>query len=53
MENGVDVRKATHVKVEGGRIERIVSKWALTAKAILRNHQKGDSELLLKVGAAC
>lgn len=29
MKSGVDVREATHVKVVGGGVEKIVSKWGI------------------------
>ena len=29
MEDRVDVREATHVRLRGGRVEKIVSKWGI------------------------
>lgn len=49
MQNGVDVREATHVKV-GGRVERIVSKWGINDKGHLAKPSEGGFGVVTESG---
>ena len=49
MRRGVDVREATHVKVDG-RIEKIVSKWGINDKGHLAKPSAGGFGVVTESG---
>jgi len=50
MKEGVDVREATHVKVEGGRYERIASKWGIGPQGHLAKPAEGGFGVVTESG---
>jgi len=49
MKDGVDVIKATHVKV-GGRVEKIVSKWGIGGDGRLAKPSEGGFGVVTESG---
>lgn len=49
MENGVDVREATHVKV-GGQVEKIASKWGIDSNGRLAKPSEGGFGVVTESG---
>jgi len=49
MKRGVDVSRATHVKV-GGRIEKIASKWGIDGKGRLAKPSEGGFGVVTESG---
>jgi hypothetical protein len=50
MKEGVDVREATHVKISGGRVEKIVSKWGIDQNGRLAKPSEGGFGVVTKSG---
>jgi hypothetical protein len=50
MQKYVSVHTATHVKIKGGRIERIVSKWGITETGGLNAPSKGGFGVITETG---
>ncbi|HEY4483202.1 MAG TPA: hypothetical protein VI953_03460 [Candidatus Paceibacterota bacterium] len=50
MKEGVDVREATHVKLKGGRVEKIVSKWGIDKEGHLAKPSDGGFGVVTESG---
>ena len=50
MKEGVDVRQATHVKLSGGRVEKIVSKSGISPDGRLAKPSEGGFSVTTESG---